>query len=142
MTRINSFDWDTPKDWPTPREAWSPALEEAKKKVRLLLSLIPDGIHVETKGFVSIPDIGTVIHTMFAFVVALPGYEGQSKDWYGQYSGQVFLHSDGLVRVSPFIRKLLQGRVQGFEEWDRWPWPTDQPPDPPGYKPKIIKVYP
>lgn len=141
---MTSFDWDTPKDWPTPRDSWSPVLEGAKTKVRLLLSLIPDGIWVETKGLAAIPSHidHPDLKTMFAFIVALPGYEKQGKDWYGEKSGQCFISSDATVRVTPFVRKLLQGKVQGFEEWDRWPWPTDQPPDPPGYKPIIIKVYP
>jgi len=142
--RIPFSEWNTPPDWPTPRDSWSPMLEEAKKKVRLLLSLIPEGVHVRTEGLWEIPNPmdHPDLKTLFAFVVALPGYEEQSKDLYGRHSGQCFISSDGTVRVTPFIRKLLKGEVPGYEEWDRWPWPTDQPPDPPGYKPRIIKVYP
>jgi hypothetical protein len=138
------MSWNTPPDWPTPRDSWSPALERAKEKVRLLLSLIPDGIHVKTKGFCDIPSPleHQDLKTMFAFVVALPGYEKQSKDWYGKKSGQCFISSDATVRVTPFIYKLLTGKVEGYEDCVRWPWDTEQPPDPPGYKPRIIKVYP
>lgn len=139
---MTSFDWDTRKDWPTPREAWSPALDDGKKKVRLLLSLIPDGIYVKTRDFPEILVLQPDLRSTFAFIVALPGAEEQSNDMYGLRRGQVFLFSDGRVTVTEFVRKLIQGKVEGFEEWDRWPWPNElQPPPPRGWKQKKIDVY-